>query len=132
MKINEIKMNTNNYTAYVLDDSARTSLLAKFPPKYPKVIAHHVTVQFGVPADTEVPPPARVKVIGYADSGDGLEALVCTVDGKAERPDGKRFHITLSLDPSKYSAVDSNKLLASNKFTLTLGTQVATTPALLK
>jgi hypothetical protein len=131
MKITEIKMNTNNYTAYVLDDSARNTLLAKFPPKYPKVVAHHVTVQFGVPADTEVPPPANVKVIGYADSGDGLEALVCTVNGKAEREDGKRFHITWSLDPTKYSPVDSNKLLASNKFTLTLGTPVATTPALL-
>lgn len=122
---------SNKYTAYVLTDSARAALLEKFPPKYPKVIAHHVTIQFGVPADTEVPAPANVKVIGYADSGDGLEALVCSVDGSPERPDGKRWHITWSLDPTKYSPVDSNKLLAANKFKLTLSTPVQTTPAML-
>lgn len=120
------------YTAYVLDDGARDALLAKFPPKYPKVIAHHITVQFPVPQGTEPPAPANVKVIGYADSGDGLEALVCTVNGRSERPDGKRWHITWSLDPEKYSPVDSNKLLAQSKFTLALGTSVATTPAVLQ
>ena len=132
MKISEIQMNTNYYTAYVLDDSSRAALLEKFPPKYPKVVAHHVTVEFGVPEGTEAPPPASVKVIGYADSGDGLEALVCTVNGKADRPDGKRYHITWSLDPAKYSPVDSNALLANTRFTLKLGTTVSTTPEVLR
>lgn len=120
------------YTAYVLDNASRDALLKKFPPKYPKVVAHHVTNEFGVPATTEAPQPADVKVIGYVDSGDGLEVLVCTVNGKPERPDGKRYHITWSLDPEKYSPVDSNKLLASTKFTLKLATPIATTPQLLK
>ncbi len=131
MKINEIKMNTNHYTAYVLTDSARTTILEKYPPKYPKVVAHHVTVQFGVPADTQAPSPATVKVIGYVDSGDGLEALVVSVNGKQDRPDGKRYHITLSLDPAKYSPVDSNGLVSSKQFTLTRGFLVQTTPEIL-
>lgn len=131
MKLNEMKGN-NMYTAYVLDDGTRDTLLAKYPPKYPDVIAHHITIQFPVPKGTEAPAPANVRVIGYADSGDGLEALVCTVNGKSERPDGKRWHITWSLDPTKYSPVDSNKLLATNKFTLALGTLIATTPAVLQ
>lgn len=131
MKINEIKGN-NMYTAYVLDNSAREALLDRYPPKYPDVIAHHITIQFPVPKGTEAPAPANVKVIGYADSGDGIEALVCSVNGKTERPDGKRWHITWSLDSTKYSPVDSNKLLATNKFTLGIGTSVVTTPAVLQ
>lgn len=132
MKINEIKsMNTNHYTAYVLTDKARNALLKKYPPKYPKVIAHHVTVQFGVPADTQPPAPAIVKVIGYVDSGDGLEVLVATVNSEQDRPDGKRYHITWSLDPSKYSPVDSNTLLSNNQFRISLGTLIDTIPAVL-
>jgi hypothetical protein len=130
MKLKEMTM-TNKYSAYVLDDASRDQLLAKFPPKYPKVIAHHITVQSPGTPDLEIPQPAKVKVIGYADSGDGLETLVASVDGKADRPDGKRYHITWSLDPEKYSPVDSNKLLATNKFTLTMGIPVSTTPAIL-
>lgn len=131
MKMNEIKGNTNMYTAYVLDDASRTSLAERFPPKYPEFVGHHVTVAFPVTKDTPVPPAAQVKVVGYADSGDGIEALVVTVNGHNDRQDGKRYHITWSLDPAKYSAKDSNTLLATNKFTLTRGIPVATTPSVL-
>lgn len=119
------------YTAYVLTDSARNALLEKFPPKYPKVIAHHVTVQFGVPQGTPAPAPAVVKVIGYADSGDGIEALVVSVNGSTERPDGSRYHITWSLDPAVYRPVDSNALLASGKYTIMLAKPIETTPQVL-
>jgi hypothetical protein len=129
MKIKDILM--ENYTAYVLDDASRNTLSQKFPPKYPKFVGHHVTIQFGVPKDTEVPAPAQIKVIGYTDSGDGLEALVVSVDGQTERPDGKRYHITWSLDPAKYSPVDSNMLLANNKFTLVRAIPINTNPELL-
>ncbi len=129
MKVKDIIM--ENYTAYILDDASRTALAERFPPKYPKFVGHHVTLSFGVPKDTEVPAPANIKVIGHADSGDGLEALVVTVNGKTERPDGKRYHITWSLDPAKYSPVDSNTLLSNNKFTLVRSIPINTTPKLL-
>jgi hypothetical protein len=128
MKIREIIM--ENYTAYVLDDKARNQLLAKFPPKYPKVIAHHVTIQFGVPADTEIP-EAKVAVVGYVDSDDGLEALVVAIYGSTERSDGNTYHITWSLDPEKYSPKDSNTVLKSKRFTLVRSIPINTTPQLL-
>lgn len=119
------------YTAYVLDDQSRELLASKFPPKYPKFIGHHVTVQFGVPKTTEPPQPAVIKVIGRADSGDGLEALVVTVDGSVERPDGSRYHITWSLDPTVYKPVDSNALLAKGKYTMNLPITIGATPQVL-
>lgn len=129
MKVSEIIM--ENYTAYVLDQTSRDVLSQRFPPKYGDFVGHHVTVQFGVPADSEPPAPAALKVVGYVDSGDGLEALVVTVNGTSERPDGKIYHITWSLDRSKYKPVDSNALLASKRFTIVRAIPIATKPELL-
>ena len=121
------------YTAYVLDDASRELLAKRFPPKYPEVIGHHVTVQFGVPADAAPPQPAALKVVGYKDSGDGLEALVVSVNGSTDRPDGSTYHITWSLDRSKYKPVDSNKLLAgATKYTLIRTVPIQVTPQTLR
>lgn len=121
-----------NYTAYVLDQNSRDALEKRFPPKYPKFIGHHVTVQFGVPADTEAPPAAQLKVVGYVDSGDGLEALVVSISGSTSRQDGKLYHITWSLDPEKYSPVDSNELFKTKRFTIIRSIPVTATPEVLK
>lgn len=129
MKIQEITM--NNYTAYVLDQSSRDALVQKFPPKYEKFIGHHVTVQFGIGKDAKVPAPAQLKVVGYVDSEDGLEALVVAVNGDTTRPDGKIFHITWSLDPTKYNPVDSNIVLKAKRFTVIRSIPIGTKPELL-
>lgn len=133
MKIQEISMAT--YTAYVLDDASREKLIDKFPPKYPKFIGHHITVQSGISPNTTAPELAITKVIGYADSGDGLETLVVSVNGSVDRKDGSVYHITWSLDPSKYSPKDSNTLLAqkdkAKRFTLTLPVTITTKPEVL-
>lgn len=133
MKVKEITM--NNYTAYVLDAASRVKLAEKFPPKYPNFIGHHITVEFGVLSSTPVPEHATTKVIGYADSGDGIEALVVSVNGSVDRPDGSIYHITWSLDSAKYSPKDSNSLLArsskKNQYTLVLPININTTPQLL-
>lgn len=131
MNIVEIVSGTN-YTAYVLDNISRDALAQRFPPKYPKFVGHHVTVQFGVPADTEAPAPAQLKVVGYVDSGDGLEALVISVNGSNTRPDGKLYHITWSLESDKYKPVDSNTLLKAKRFTIIRSIPISTTPELLK
>jgi hypothetical protein len=122
------------YTAYVLTDESREMLLEKFPPKYSEVVAHHVTVEFGVPEGTEPPEEAIVKVIGEADSGDGLQALVVSVDGSTRRPDGGTYHITWSLNRDKYKPVDSNELIAdySKRWKIVLATPIQSEAAVLK
>ena len=122
------------YTAYVLTDASRDALLEKFPPKYSKVIGHHVTVEFGVPEDTELPEDANLRVIGEADSGDGLQALVVSVDGTIRRPDGGTYHITWSLEPDRYKPVDSNTLIADyeKRWKIVIGMPIEAEPALLK
>lgn len=134
MKIDDILTENLMYTAYLLDAQTRQSLLQQFPPKYSKVIAHHITVQYPVADDALQPPSAEIKVVGYADSGDGLEALVVSVDGKIQRPDGGTYHITWSLDPIKYEPKDSNALVSSQtkKFLIKLPILISATPSLLK
>lgn len=122
------------YTAYVLTNEAREVLQANFPPKYSKFIGHHVTINFGVPADAEVPEAAELKVVGRKDSGDGLEALVVSVNGETQRADGSTYHITWSLEPDKYSPKDSNALLkdGARNYTLSVPIYIETAPQLLK
>jgi len=102
------------YTCYLLSDTARETLLKLYPPKYSRVICHHITIQFGAPEGTPLPEkPKVVEVVGYANDEDGLEAFTVRVDGKDKRPDGKLYHITHSLNPSKFKPVDSNTLVNS-------------------
>lgn len=129
MKVRELLREA--YTAYVLDQESRAALAKQFPPKYPEFIGHHITVQFGVPRDAVAPTAAKVEVVGYTDSGDGLEALVVSVDGETTRPDGKVYHITWSLDRSKYKPVDSNALVMKGNWLAVEDGTVQVTPATL-
>jgi hypothetical protein len=101
------------YIGLVLTASSRQSLKNMFPPKYDDFIGHHVTLEFGVPPNTSVSNDVvEVQVVGHADDKTGIEALVVSVNGTTDRPDGGTYHITWSLDRSKgYKPVSSNKLL---------------------
>lgn len=116
------------YTAYVLDEKSREVLLQRFPPKYKDVVGHHITVEFGVSADTLPPQDAKLRVIGHIDNGDGLEALAVLVDGSTVRKDGKTYHITWSLDCDKFKPKDSNMLLESKQFLLTMPIDIVGMP----
>ena len=122
------------YTAFVLDDETRAALLERYPPKYDKVIAHHITVNGGAKKDAELPEYEWIKVVGEGDSGDGLQALAVMVDGKYHRADGKPYHITWSLDPDKYKPVDSGELIAdySKRWKLDLGCYINAEPMLVE
>lgn len=101
------------YLAFELDSQSRQKLLSLFEPKFPDVIAHHVTLAFGVNDFDEatIGEQVLIKVVGYAED-ESLEALVVEVDGRATRPDGKIFHITWSLDRSKgRKPAQSNELI---------------------
>ena len=99
-----------------LDRAQRKQLLDRFPPRYRDAIADHVTFKANA---TGQPVPDRVDaaIVGHADDGDSLEAMVVTIDGKTGRPDGSVFHITWSLDEAKGRlARESNDLLSSRQW----------------
>jgi hypothetical protein len=120
------------YSAYVLTKAGMKTLLNHIEPNFPDVIAHHVTVNFGIQPSTPIPSPARIVAIGYI-SDDSLEAVIVTVNGKSFRSDGKRYHITLSLDYNKgRRPVDSNGLIAGKQFTEIEPFEIETKPEILK
>jgi hypothetical protein len=90
-----------------LDRSERDALLERFPPRYPEAVADHVTLEKG---DAPLPPDVNAKIVGHADDGNGVEAMVVALDGSTDRPDGSTFHITWSLAPGR-RAVESNDVL---------------------
>ena len=104
-------------SAYILDSMARKVLASKFPPKFEKFVGHHATHQFGASDKDPLPSGEKYEVVGYAKADDGLEALVIAIDGNTKRPDGKVYHITWTLDPSKYSPKDSNTVIKNNGYT---------------
>lgn len=100
-----------------LDRRQREDLLRRFPARYRDAIADHVTLRSNAKADP-LPPPVQAQIIGHADDGDSLEAMVVTVDGTTDRPDGSIFHITWSLDGAKgRRAKESNDLLKERGWT---------------
>lgn len=111
------------YTAYVLPETERQRLAKIFKPRYAEFLGHHVTEKFGVPKGTEAPPqPVKFRVVGEVDSRDGLQALVVSVDGSTERPDGGTYHITWSLDrDAGYKPQHSNDLIKATEVDLIRG-----------
>jgi hypothetical protein len=97
-------------TGWELPTDERNSLLARFPPRYPDVIADHVTLRVGATPEMPLPTKPRARVVGRADDGDSLECLVVELDGTTDRPDGSTYHITWSLGPGR-KARESNAVL---------------------
>lgn len=88
----------------------RASLLERFMPKYAETVADHVT--FGRKGEAPAMPEAdRGSVIGRADDGRGVEALVVEIGGTSERWDGSRYHITWSLGEGR-AAREGNEVIA--------------------
>lgn len=103
------------YTGWLVDPDQREALLARFPARYPRVVAHHVTLKFG---DQSAPAPEATlgEIIGEADDGLGVQALVVAIDGAPARPNGGTFHITWSLADGR-EARESNAVIAARDWT---------------
>lgn len=103
------------YTGWLVDPAEREALLARIPPRYPTVVAHHVTLKFG---DATATPPGETmgEIVGEADDGLGVQALVVAIDGAPARPDGGTFHITWSLAEGR-EARESNDVIAARGWT---------------
>jgi hypothetical protein len=106
---------TRFYTGWLLDPATRPALLARFPPRFDRVVAHHVTLKFG---DRAAAPPGEVsaEIVGEASDGLGVQALVVCIDGATARPDGGTFHITWSLAEGR-EARESNDVIAERGWT---------------
>ena len=117
-----------SFAGYFLTPEARELILKQFPPKFPDIIADHVTTKLG---GKESPAPAKIVVEGYA-SDDSLEALVVSIDGQIERPDGELYHITLSLDRSKKRRPKDSKAVIKGGWTPVQRFEVPVTPGLSK
>src|SRR5258705_7773570 len=101
------------YHCFLLTPDSRADLLGRYPPKFPDVLAHHVTIQFVVLESDPLPEPARIVIQGYRCDPEGIEALVVTVNGSVTRLDGSVYHCTWSLDRSKgFEPMHSNELIA--------------------
>ncbi|HEX9964929.1 MAG TPA: hypothetical protein VGB04_08080 [Allosphingosinicella sp.] len=100
-----------------LDREQRKELLQQFPPYYPEVDADHVTLQTRASDDASLPDETLGEIVGRADDGRGVEAMVVAIGGTTDRPDGSTYHITWSLGPGR-KAQESNDVLASERWTM--------------
>ena len=118
-------------TGWKLSPLQRGELLGRYPPRYANAVADHVTLlandKGGAYADTPRP-VTTAKVVGRADDGVGVEALVVEINGSTHRPDGGTWHITWSLADGR-RARESNDVIASAGFTPLDGDNLDLTPA---
>lgn len=100
----------SGYVGWALSADDRDRLLAEHPFAYPIMKAHHVTLRVGVKEDTRLPTITKGIVIGIADDGRGVQALIVRVGGTHVRPDGLVYHITWSLTEDRRS-FESNHVI---------------------
>lgn len=98
-------------TGWRLPVRDRDRLLERFPPRYARLIGDHVTLRFGSDSNTVLPTSRTGEIVGEADDGHGVQALVVKIEGTTDRGDGSHYHITWSLAPGR-TAKESNDVLA--------------------
>ena len=99
------------YVGWALPEAERARLLALFPARYGRTVAHHVTLAHGIGARHPLPTEREGTVLGLADDGESVQALVVAIAGTTDRPGGGTYHVTWSLGPDR-RAVDSNGVIA--------------------
>jgi hypothetical protein len=95
-----------------LDRAQRDELLARFRPRYAKAVADHVTLKANVPSSARLPGEVTARIVGHADDGEGVEAMVVDIGGSTDRPGGGTYHITWSLADGR-KARESNDVIAA-------------------
>lgn len=100
---------TKGYVGWALPQADRDHLLVVFPPAFGRVVAHHVTLKFGVYDDYPLPASTTGVVVGEVIQ-NGVQALVVSIGGTTARPGGGIYHITWSLAPDRKPS-DSNRAI---------------------
>jgi hypothetical protein len=106
----------NGITGWTLDPEQRKELLQQFPPRYPNIVADHVTLSVRTGPAAPLPDETHGEIIGRVDDGRGVEALIVSIGGTTDRPDGSTYHITWSLEGGR-KARESNDVLRSSPWT---------------
>jgi hypothetical protein len=85
------------YRAYPLTAADRARLLTRFPPRFSRVIADHISAEGLHSMDKVREGAATGQVIGVAN-GDRYQALVVTIDGRQTTSEGTPFHLSWSVE----------------------------------
>jgi hypothetical protein len=97
------------FVGWELYRADRRALLARFPARYAAAVADHVTFKFG-DRRAQLPTARSGEIVGEADDGEGVQAMVLRIEGATDRPDGSTWHITWSLAPGR-QARESNQVI---------------------
>lgn len=100
-----------NHSGYLVEPGMLLAALATdgIIPAFDQVIAEHITYAY---PDRECAPSCdMVTVVGYVRS-DGVDCAIVEVDGTTIRPDGRTFHVTISVAEG-HKPVESNAAIAS-------------------
>jgi hypothetical protein len=101
------------YSVFVLDEKSRLKVLEKFPFQFEKGIGHHITYRFPCNKTDEILFSDTIRLVEYV-SDDSLECFVAEIDGNNIRPDGRKFHLTWSLNQDR-KPFESNLLITNKK-----------------
>jgi len=112
-----------------LDPEQRAELLLMFPPAYSNIVADHVTLRSKAADDAPLPDEKDGEIVGRADDGKGVEAMVVTIGGTTDRPDGSTYHITWSLEDGRHARESTDVIAALGWKPFDLPAPVALTPA---
>ena len=99
-----------------LGTAQRRALLARFPPRYRNAVADHVTLRSRASREAPLPQENDAELVGRADDGRGVEAMVVAIGSRTGRPDGGTYHITWSLEEGR-RAKESNDVIAGQGWT---------------
>ncbi len=102
-------------TGWKLDRNQRRELLQQVPPKFRNAVADHVTLSSRAAPDAPLPQEDEGHIVGRADDGKGVEAMIVSIGGTTDRPDGSTYHITWSLAEGR-RAVESNDILREQEW----------------
>ena len=106
-----------NVTGWKLDRVQRRELLQQFPPRFRNVVADHVTLQSKAADDAPLPEETEGEIVGRVDDGQGVEAMIVSIGGTTDRPDGSTYHITWSLEDGR-TGWESNDVLAAETWVM--------------
>lgn len=73
-------------SGWKLDVRDRAALIDRVLPIWADVIADHVTLEADVGEESDPPAKVNGQIVGQADDGRGVQALVVATDGSTRRP----------------------------------------------
>jgi hypothetical protein len=101
------------YSAFVLDAQSRLKILEKFSFRFQKSVGHHITYKFPCNKTDDILFSDNIRLVEYI-SDDSLECFIVEIDNNNIRPDGRKFHLTWSLNQDR-KPFESNLLITNEK-----------------